>query len=317
MNKIYLDNAATTPITPEVFKEMKSFYTDYYGNPSSVYQTAQEAARAVDEAREKVASLIGADSSEIIFTSGGTEADNHAIKGIAFAFMEKGKHIITSKIEHHAILHACKYLEKYLDFEITYLDVDEEGFIDPSDVEKALRDDTILVSIMLANNEIGTIEPIKKIGEIVKDRGVYFHTDAVQAVGQIPVNVKQLDVDLLSLSAHKFNGPKGTGALYIRKGTKIAPLISGGTQEQKSRAGTENVPGIVGLGKAAELAALRLTEKKKKLCKLRDKLINGIENKIDEVVLNGPRGDKRLPNNVNFCFKYIEGESILLNLDMA
>lgn len=316
MNKIYLDNAATTPVAPEVFEAMKPYLTEYYGNPSSVYTTAQEAARSVSEAREKVAALIGADDREIIFTSGGTEADNFALKGAALALKEKGKHIITSKIEHHAILHTCEYLEKYLGFEITYLDVDEKGFVDPEEVRKALRDDTILVSIMMANNEIGTIEPIKEIAEVVKERDIYFHTDAVQAVGQIPVDVKDLKVDMLSLSAHKLNGPKGVGALYLKKGTKIAPLISGGAQERQRRAGTENVPGIVGLGKAAELVKENLPEKASKLRTLRDRLISGVEESIDEVILNGPRGEKRLPNNVHFCFRYVEGESILLNLDM-
>ncbi len=316
MNKIYLDNAATSPVAPEVFEAMKPYLTEYYGNPSSVYTTAQEASRAVDDAREKVASLIGADAREIIFTSGGTEADNYALKGAALALKEQGNHIITSSIEHHAILHTCEYLEKYLGFEITYLDVDEKGFVDPEDVRKAIKDNTILVSIMMANNEIGTIQPIKDIAEIVKEKGVLFHTDAVQAVGQLPVNVRDLKVDMLSLSAHKLNGPKGIGALYLKKGTKIAPLISGGAQERKRRAGTENVPGIVGLGVAAELARETLPEKASKLTGLRDKLIKGIEASIDEVILNGPRGEKRLPNNVNFCFRYIEGESILLNLDM-
>lgn len=317
MNKIYLDHAATTPVAPEVFKAMEPYLTQFYGNPSSIYSIAQKAAMAVSEAREKVADLIGADDErEIIFTSGGTEADNLAIKGAAMALQNKGKHIITSKIEHHAVLHTCEYLEKYLGFDITYLDVDDEGFVSPESVAEAIREDTILVTIMMANNEIGTIEPIKEIGEIVEKHDIYFHTDAVQAVGQIPVDVNELKVDLLSLSAHKFNGPKGVGALYIRKGTRIVPQISGGAQERKRRAGTENVPGIVGLGKAAEIAGEKLESKAEEVSRLRDKLIQGIEEKIDEVVLNGPRGKDRLPNNVNFCFRYVEGESILLNLDM-
>lgn len=317
MNKIYLDHAATTPVAPEVFKAMEPYLTQFYGNPSSIYSIAQKAAMAVSEAREKVAALIGADDErEIIFTSGGTEADNLAIKGAAMALQNKGKHIITSKIEHHAVLHTCEYLEKYLGFDITYLDVDDEGFVSPESVAEAIREDTILVTIMMANNEIGTIEPIKEIGEIVEKHDIYFHTDAVQAVGQIPVDVNELKVDLLSLSAHKFNGPKGVGALYIRKGTRIVPQISGGAQERKRRAGTENVPGIVGLGKAAEIAGEKLESKAEEVSRLRDKLIQGIEEKIDEVVLNGPRGKDRLPNNVNFCFRYVEGESILLNLDM-
>lgn len=317
MNKIYMDHAATTPVAPEVYKAMEPYFRDNYGNPSSIYSLAQDAARAVNEARSKIASLIGArNDSEIIFTGGGTEADNLAIKGVAMALREKGKHIITSKIEHHAVLHTCEYLEKYHDFEVTYLDVDEEGFISPEKVKEVIRNDTILVSIMMANNEIGTIEPIKEIAEIVKKHGIYFHTDAVQAVGQIPVDVEELKVDLLSLSSHKLNGPKGVGALYVRKGTRIVPQMSGGAQERRRRAGTENVPGIVGLGKAAELAQKNLETKMLDLSRLRDKLIQGIEDNIDEVILNGPRGDKRLPNNVNFCFRYIEGESILLNLDM-
>lgn len=317
MNKIYLDHAATTPVASEVFKAMEPYLTQFYGNPSSIYSIAQKAAMAISEAREKVADLIGADDErEIIFTSGGTEADNLAIKGAAMALQNKGKHIITSKIEHHAVLHTCEYLEKYLGFDITYLDVDDEGFVSPESVAEAIREDTILVTIMMANNEIGTIEPIKEIGEIVEKHDIYFHTDAVQAVGQIPVDVNELKVDLLSLSAHKFNGPKGVGALYIRKGTRIVPQISGGAQERKRRAGTENVPGIVGLGKAAEIAGEKLESKAEEVSRLRDKLIQGIEEKIDEVVLNGPRGKDRLPNNVNFCFRYVEGESILLNLDM-
>ncbi len=317
MERVYLDHAATTPVAPEVFEAMKPYFTEKYGNPSSIYMPAQEAAGAVSEAREKVAALLGADDErEIIFTSGGTEADNLAIKGTAMALKDKGNHIITSKIEHHAVLHACEYLEKYHEFEVTYLDVDEKGFVRPEDVEKAIREDTILVTIMTANNEIGTIEPIEEIGTVVKEHDIYFHTDAVQAVGQIPIDVNKLKVDLLSLSGHKLNGPKGVGALYIRKGTKIAPQMSGGAQERKRRAGTENVPGIVGLGKAVEIAGEKLEEKVEKIRSLRDKLIMGIEDNIDDIILNGPRGENRLPNNVNFCFRYIEGESILLNLDM-
>lgn len=317
MNKIYLDNAATTPVAEEVFEAMRPYFINFYGNPSSVYTTAQEAAMAVSEAREKVARLIGASSDrEIIFTSGGTEADNLAIKGTAMALKSKGKHIITSKIEHHAVLHSCEYLEKYLGFEVTYLDVDKKGFVDPGDVEEAIRDDTILLTIMMANNEIGTIEPIKEIAKIAQEKGVCFHTDAVQAVGQIPIDINDLQVDLLSLSAHKINGPKGVGALYVRKGSKIIPQMSGGAQEWKRRGGTENVAGIVGLGKAAELALENIDNKNREIKRLRDRLISGIIEEIDEVILNGPKGEKRLPNNVHICFKYIEGESILLNLDM-
>ncbi len=316
MNKIYLDHAATTPIAPEVFAAMEPYLKEYYGNPSSIYTLGQQAAQAISEAREKVANAIGAKEEEIIFTGGGSESDNTALKGAAFALKDKGRHIITSKIEHPAILSTCQQLEKYFGFDITYLDVDNEGFVDPDDVKKALRDDTILVTIMMANNEIGTIEPIKEIARIVKERDVYFHTDAVQAVGQIPIDVNELGVDMLSMSSHKINGPKGVGALYVRKGVKILPLIAGGAQERNRRAGTENVAGIVGFGKAIELAAENLEENAAYLRNLRDRLINGIENNIDDVILNGPRGEHRLPNNVNFSFRYIEGESILLNLDM-
>jgi len=316
MNKIYLDHAATTPIAPEVFAAMEPYLKEYYGNPSSIYTLGQQAAQAISEAREKVANAIGAKEEEIIFTGGGSESDNTALKGAAFALKDKGRHIITSKIEHPAILSTCQQLEKYFGFDITYLDVDNEGFVDPDDVKKALRDDTILVTIMMANNEIGTIEPIKEIARIVKERDVYFHTDAVQAVGQIPLDVNELGVDMLSMSSHKINGPKGVGALYVRKGVKILPLIAGGAQERNRRAGTENVAGIVGFGKAIELAAENLEENAAYLRNLRDRLINGIENNIDDVILNGPRGEHRLPNNVNFSFRYIEGESILLNLDM-
>ncbi len=317
MNKIYLDHAATTPVHPEVIQAMLPYYTDFYGNPSSVYSAAQKAAAAVAEARESVARLIGAaQPQEIIFTSGGTEADNLAIKGVAMARANQGKHIITSAIEHHAVLHTCQDLEKYFGFEVTYLDVDQKGLVNPAELEKAIRADTILVTIMLANNEIGTIEPIKELGKITRSKNICFHTDAVQAIGQIPVDVNDLGVDLLSLSAHKFNGPKGIGALYLRRGTRIVPQMSGGAQERRQRAGTENIPGIVGLGKAAQLADLNLSKKMEQTRRLRDKLIRGIETKIDRVILNGPRDDRRLPNNVHFCFRYIEGESILLNLDM-
>lgn len=316
MSKIYFDNAATTPLALEVYEAMKPYLTEFYGNPSSVYMTAQQSARAISEARARVADLIGAEEREIIFTSGGTESDNLAIKGTAIALQDKGKHIITSKIEHHAVFDSCEYLEKYHGFDVTYLDVDNKGFVNPADLEEAIREDTILVTIMMANNEIGTIQPIKKIAGITKKHGIYFHTDAVQTVGQIPVDVNELGIDMLSLSAHKLNGPKGVGALYIKKGTKNAPQMSGGAQERRRRAGTENVPGIVGLGKAAELAQDNMAAKTAHIRKLRDRIINGIEGNIDEIILNGPRGDRRLPNNVHFCFRYIEGESILLNLDM-
>ena len=317
MNKIYLDHAATTPVTKDVLTEMKEYFTKEYGNPSSLHQGGQKAARAIKEAREKVSNLIGAeDEQEIIFCSSGTEADNLAIKGVAMALQDKGNHIITSKIEHHAVLNSCKFLEKHYGFDITYLDVNEKGFVDVNEVEEAINSDTILISIMMANNEIGTIEPIKKIGEVAQKHNVYFHTDAVQAAGQMKIDVNDLNVNLLSLSAHKFNGPKGVGALYIQNGIKLIPQISGGAQENHRRASTENVPAIVGMGKAAELAKNNLENKQKKLKKLRNKLISGIEKNIDEVILNGPRGDRRLANNVNFSFRYVEGESILLNLDM-
>ncbi len=316
MNKIYLDHAATTPVAPEVFKAMEPYLTKFYGNPSSVYSTGQEAARAVTESREKVAHIINADEREIIFTAGGTESDNMAIKGAAFALKNKGKHIITSSIEHHAVLHTCQYLEKHFDYEITYLEIDKQGFVDPEDVRKAIRKDTILVTIMMANNEIGTIQPIKEIGKIVKEKDIYFHTDAVQAIGKIPIDVNELGVDMLSMSSHKINGPKGVGALYVRKGTKIMSLITGGAQERKRRAGTENVPGIVGFGKAVEIAEENFEDKISYLRGLRDKLIKGIEDNIEDVILNGPRDERRLANNVHVCFRYIEGEAILLNLDM-
>ncbi|MCK8828540.1 cysteine desulfurase NifS [Natroniella acetigena] len=316
MKKIYMDYGATTPVDKEVVKEMEPYFNQVYGNPSSFHSFGREAKNAITEARDKVAQLIGADIvKEMIFTSGGTEADNYAIKGVASALEEQGKHIITSSIEHHAVLHTCEYLEKERGFEVTYLPVDEDGFVNPQDVKDAICEDTILITIMLANNEMGTIQPIAEIGEIAKTAGVTFHTDAVQAVGTIPVDVNQLNVDLLSLSAHKFNGPKGVGALYVRKGTKIKKFLHGGAQERNRRATTENVPAIVGLGKAAELARKNLNRKREELIILRDKLINGIEEKIDHVKLNGHRTE-RLPGNVNFSIRYIEGESILMKLDL-
>ncbi|WP_040657272.1 cysteine desulfurase NifS [Orenia marismortui] len=311
-----MDNGATTQTDVEVLEAMRPYFTDIFGNASSFHSFGREARNAVTEARDKVASLISADNStEIIFTSGGTEADNYAIKGVASALERKGKHIITSAVEHHAVLHTCKYLEKKRGFEVTYLSVDEDGMVDPQAVKDAIREDTILVTIMLANNEVGSIQPIAEIGEITKEAGVIFHTDAVQAVGTITVDVNQLNVDLLSLSGHKFNAPKGVGALYIRKGTRIDKFMHGGAQERNRRATTENVPGIVGLGKAAEIALNNMDQKAKKLEKMRDRLINGIEEKIDHVKLNGHR-TKRLPGNVNFSLKYIEGESILMKLDL-
>lgn len=310
-----MDHAATTPTNVEVVKAMEPYFSLKFGNPNSIHSFGQEAREAVEEAREKVAHLIGANPSEIVFTAGGTEADNYAIKGIAWANRKKGNHIITSKIEHHAVLHSCQFLEKQ-GFEVTYLPVDKYGLVDPEDVKKAITDKTILVTIMHANNEIGTIEPIKEIGKVLKDVGAYFHTDSVQTTGHIPIDVDDLGVDMVSMSGHKFNGPNGVGALYLRKGTKIINLIDGGAQEKNRRAGTENVAGIVGLGKAAELAEERLNQgKEKKIIRLRDKLIKGITGKIENVRLNGHPAN-RLSGNANFCFEFIEGESMLLSLDM-
>jgi cysteine desulfurase len=315
MRRVYLDHAATTPVHPEVLEEMLPYLKEEFGNPSSIYSWGREAKAAVEKARTRLANLLGADPAEIVFTSGGTEADNFALRGVAAANRQRGNHIITTKIEHHAILHTAEQLEKE-GFRVTYLPVDKDGLVRPEDLEEALTPDTILVSIMFANNEIGTIEPIAELARIAKSKGVIFHTDAVQAVGNVPINVKELGVDLLSLSGHKIYGPKGVGALYIRRGTRIEPLILGGAQERKWRAGTENVPGIVGLGKAAELAVRELPQRIKHLTQLRDLLIEGIMEKIDHVRLNGHR-TQRLPGNANFCFEFVEGESLLLNLDLA
>ncbi|MCK4240806.1 MAG: cysteine desulfurase NifS [Candidatus Atribacteria bacterium] len=315
MKRIYMDHAATTSTDSEVVKAMEPYFTQKYGNPNSIHSFGQEAREAVEEARKKIAHLIGANPSEIIFTGGGTESDNFAIKGIAWANQKKGNHIITSKIEHHAVLHSCQFLEKH-GFKVTYLPVDKYGLIDPEEVKRAITDQTILVTIMHANNEIGTIEPIKEIGKVVKEAGIYFHTDSVQTAGHIPINVNDLGVDMLSMSGHKLYGPNGVGVLYFRKGTRIDSLIDGGSQEKNRRAGTENVAGIVGMGKAAELAKKRLVQgEEDKTIKLRDKLIKDIAEKVDHVHLNG-HSTKRLPGNVNFCFEFIEGESMLLNLDM-
>ncbi|MEW8955545.1 cysteine desulfurase NifS [Clostridium sp.] len=311
---VYMDYAATTYVKEEVLKEMTPYFTEYYGNPSSAYSISRESKKAIDRARTKVSKAINCDSSEVYFTSGGTEADNWAVKGIAFAHANKGRHIITTKIEHHGLLHCCEWLEKN-GFEVTYLDVNEEGFVEIDKLKAVIKDDTILVSIMFANNEIGTIQPIKEIGEICRENKIIFHTDAVQAIGHIPVDVKEMNIDLLSLSAHKIYGPKGVGALYIRKGIRIDNLIHGGGQERARRAGTENVPGIVGLGKAIELSIENMEEESKRLTVLRDKLINEILETIPYTRLNGPREDKRLPGNVNVCFRFIEGEGILLSLD--
>lgn len=311
---IYLDNAATTKLSSEALDSMMPYLTVGYGNPSSIYSIGRESRKAVENARELVAKALSCDTNEIYFTSGGSESDNWAIKGVAFANENKGKHIITTSIEHHAVLHTCKYLEKY-GFEITYLPVKSNGIIDINDLKKAIRKDTILISIMYANNEIGSIQPIKEIGEIAKENNIYFHTDAVQAIGNIPINLKELNIDLLSLSAHKFHGPKGVGVLYIKKGVNISNMIHGGGQEKNMRAGTENVAGIVGLGKAIELATIDIEKKSKYLITLRERLIKGIMESIPDTILNGDPIN-RLPGNVNVCFKYIEGESILLMLDM-
>jgi len=314
MNRIYLDYAATTPTHPEVVKAMLPYFTDAFGNPSSIYSYGQEAKGAIEEARAKIADLIGAQDEEIIFTSGGTEADNFALKGVAFTNEPKGNHIITSAIEHHAVIETCKFLERR-GFRVTYLPVDGYGLVVPDDIRKAITNKTVLISIIHANNEMGTIEPINEIGRIAKEAGVYFHTDAVQAVGHIPVDVNELEVNLLSMSAHKLYGPKGVGALFVRKGTKLTPFIHGGEQERKRRASTENVPGIVGFGKAAELAKQEMNEEAERLTYLRDKLIQGLVERIDHTHLNG-HPIMRLPNNVNVSLDFVEGESMLLNLDL-
>jgi len=313
--RIYLDYAATTPTHPLVLKAMLPWFTDGFGNPSSIHSFGQEAKGAIEEAREKVAGLIRAKSEEIVFTGSGTEADNFAIKGVAYAKEHKGKHIITTTIEHHAVIEPCKFLEKR-GFKVTYLPVDKDGLIDPGEVKKAITDETILISVMHANNEIGTIEPIEEIAKIANEREICLHTDAVQTVGHLPINLDELKVDLLSISAHKFYGPKGVGALYIRKGTKIVPFMHGGEQEHRRRASTQNVPGIVGFGKACELAQRKMVQEKERLEALRDKLISGILDRIDHVRLNG-HPTQRLPNNVNISLEFVEGESILLNLDLV
>lgn len=315
MKRIYLDYAATTPCDPEVIKAMQPYFFDKFGNPSSIHSFGQEAKKAIEDSREKLATFLGADPSELVFTSGGTESNNFAIEGVVHALEKKGNHIITTAIEHHAVTEPCKFLEKR-GFKVTYVNVDKFGLINPADVEKAITDKTILISVMHANNEIGTIQPIAEVGKIAKESGIYFHTDAVQTVGHIPVNVNTLNVDLLSLSAHKFYGPKGVGALYIRKGTRIERFLHGGDQEKGRRASTHNTSGIVGLGKAIELCQTKMDEEAKYQMRLRDRLIKEIKEKISEVYLNG-HPTQRLPNNVNFSIKYIEGESILLNLDMV
>lgn len=315
MNRIYLDNAATTPVRKEVVEAMLPYFTENFGNPSSVYHIAQINKKAVDESRETIAKYLGTQTNEIFFTSGGSESDNWAIKGIADAYKNKGNHIITTKVEHHAVLHTCEFLEKN-GYEVTYLDVDDQGRVDPKAVEAAIKENTILISIMYANNEIGTIMPIKEIGAIAKAHNIIFHTDAVQAVGQVKIDVKEQNIDLLSLSAHKINGPKGMGVLYIRRGLKITNLIHGGGQERGRRAGTENVAGIVGLAKAMELTYTDFDAKIEKMTKLRDKLIEGLMSKIPYCRLNGHK-TMRLANNVNIGVEFVEGESLLLLLDMT
>jgi len=314
MRRIYLDHAATTPTRPEVVKAMLPYFTDAFGNASSIYSYGREARGAVEEARTKVAELIGARSEEIIFTSGGTEADNYALEGVAYANERKGSHIITTSIEHHAVLEVCKFLEKR-GFRLTYLPVDKYGLVDPDDVKRAITDKTILISVMHANNEVGTIEPVEEIGKIAREAGVCFHTDAVQTMGHIPVNVDKLKVDLLAISGHKLYGPKGVGALYVRKGTRLVSFMHGGEQEKRRRAGTESVPAIVGLGKAVELAGQEMGEEAERLAYIRDKLIKGLVEKIDHIRLNG-HPTRRLPNNVNVSVDFVEGESLLLNLDL-
>lgn len=310
---IYLDNAATTALRPEAFEAMKPYFMENYSNPNSVYTFAQQSKKAVDEARETIAGLLGAKANEIYFTAGGSESDNWAIKGCAEALASKGKHIITTKIEHHAVLHTCEYLEKK-GCEITYLDVDENGMISVEQLEQAIRPDTVLISIMFANNEIGTIEPIREIGAVAKKHGVLFHTDAVQAFGHLPIQVDELNIDLLSASAHKFYGPKGVGFFYMRNSVKLGAYIHGGAQERARRAGTSNVPGIVGMAKAAELAVAQMQESAEKIAAVRDHLIKRVLEEVPYSRLNG-HPEQRLPNNANFCFRFIEGESLLIMLD--
>lgn len=312
---VYLDNAATTKVRPEVVEAMLPYFTEIYGNASAVYDFGQKCKQAIEDARETIAASIGTKAANIYFTAGGSESDNWALKGVAEAYGDKGKHIITTKIEHHAILHTCAYLEQH-GYEVTYLDVDADGLVSPEALKQAIRPDTILISVMFANNEIGTIEPIAELGQIAHEHGILFHTDAVQAYTQVPIDVEKMHIDLLSASGHKLNGPKGIGFLYIRQGLKLKSFIHGGAQERKRRAGTENVPGIVGLGKAVEIAMETMEERTAKESELRDYLIARIEEEIPFAKLNGHR-EKRLPNNVNFCFRFIEGESMLIMLDMA
>ncbi len=313
MKTIYFDNAATTPVRKEVLNEIMPYFSDIFANASSVYDIATQSRKAVEKAREQVAKAIGAPKDEIYFTAGGSESDNWAIKGTADALSKKGKHIITTQIEHHAVLHTCEFLEKH-GWDITYLPVDEYGLISIDDLKKAIRPDTVLISVMFANNEIGTIEPIAEIGKIAREHGIYFHTDAVQAAGHVKIDVKEMNIDMLSISGHKLGAPKGIGVLYVRKGVTISNLIHGGGQEKGKRAGTENTAGIVGLGKAIELATEEIDETNSYLTMLRDRVIKGITENIDFCRLNGHR-EKRLPGNVNISFEFIEGESLLLLLN--
>lgn len=314
MKSVYMDHSATTPVHPQVVEAMLPYLTTHFGNPSSVHKFGREVRKAVEEARLQVAELIGAKPEEIFFTSGGTEADNMAILGVGEANAEKGNHIITSKVEHHAVLDTCEYLEKK-GFKVTYLPVDEEGLVSVDELKAAITDETILITMMHVNNEVGTIQPIEEIAQITREKGIILHTDAVQSVGKIPVNVDELGVDLLTMSSHKIYGPKGIGALYIRKGTKISPITFGGGQERKRRPGTENVPAIVGFGKATEVAKNELPAEMEKLAAMRNRFIDGILSSIDDVKLNG-HPEKRIPGNVNVSIRYIEGEALLLMLDM-
>ena len=312
---IYLDNAATTKVNKKVLESMMPYFSEIYCNPSAAYSFATKGRIAIEEARNYAAKLIGASDMEIYFTSGGSESDNWAIKAVAESFSDKGKHIITTKIEHHAVLHTCEYLERH-GFDITYLNVDSDGKVRLDELKKSIREDTILISVMTANNEIGTIQPVAEIGKIAHEKGILFHTDAVQAYGHIPMNVDEMNIDLLSASGHKFNGPKGVGIMYIRKGVKIRSFIHGGSQERGRRAGTYNVPGIAGLGTAAKLAMENMAKRAEKEKELRDYFIDRISAEIPYTVLNGHRED-RLPNNINFCFRFVEGESVLIMLDQA
>ena len=312
---IYLDNAATTKVNKKVLESMMPYFSEIYCNPSAAYSFATKGRIAIEEARNYAAKLIGASDMEIYFTSGGSESDNWAIKAVAESFSDKGKHIITTKIEHHAVLHTCEYLERH-GFDITYLNVDSDGKVRLDELKKSIREDTILISVMTANNEIGTIQPVAEIGKIAHEKGILFHTDSVQAYGHIPINVDEMNIDLLSASGHKFNGPKGVGIMYIRKGVKIRSFIHGGSQERGRRAGTYNVPGIAGLGTAAKLAMENMAKRAEKEKELRDYFIDRISAEIPYTVLNGHRED-RLPNNINFCFRFVEGESVLIMLDQA